>query len=74
MTGKLSVLSYANIWSLDYFPSVHAATVSRYLILTEISQPEGKWILPETRFTEFPALSVGHIKAHINKRVEYSTL
>ena len=25
---------------------------------TEKSQPEGKWIMPETRFTEFPALSV----------------
>ena len=24
---------------------------------TEKSQPEGKWIMPETRFTEFPALS-----------------
>ena len=22
------------------------------------SQPEGKWIMPEMRFTEFPALSV----------------
>ena len=25
---------------------------------TEKSQPEGKRIMPETRFTEFPALSV----------------
>ena len=25
---------------------------------TEKSQPEGKWIMPETRFTEFLALSV----------------
>ena len=24
----------------------------------EKSQPEDKWIMPETRFTEFPALSV----------------
>ena len=53
------MLSDANIWSLDYIPGVHAATVSRYLFLTGISQPEGKWIMPETRFTSFPALSVG---------------
>ena len=26
---------------------------------TDKSKPEGKWIMPETRFTEFPALSVG---------------
>ena len=25
---------------------------------TEKSQPEGKRIMPETRFTEFPALSI----------------
>ena len=25
---------------------------------TEKSQPEGEWIMPETRFTKFPALSV----------------
>ena len=25
---------------------------------TEKSQPKGKWIMPEIRFTEFPALSV----------------
>ena len=25
---------------------------------TEVSQPEGKRIMPETRFNEFPALSV----------------
>ena len=25
---------------------------------TEKSQPEGKWIMPGTRFTSFPALSV----------------
>ena len=25
---------------------------------TEKSELEGKWIMPETRFTEFPALSV----------------
>ena len=25
---------------------------------TEKSQPDGKWIMPETRFTEFAALSV----------------
>ena len=25
---------------------------------TEKSQPKGKWRMPETRFTEFPALSV----------------
>ena len=25
---------------------------------TEKSQPEGKWIMPETRFTKFLALSV----------------
>ena len=25
---------------------------------TEKCQSEGKWIMPETRFTEFPALSV----------------
>ena len=28
------------------------------LMQTEKSQPEGKRIMPETRFTEFPALSV----------------
>ena len=27
-------------------------------ILTEKSQPEGKRIMPETKFTEFPALSI----------------
>ena len=27
-------------------------------IQTEKSSPEGKWIMPETRFTEFPELSV----------------
>ena len=31
----------------------------RYPIRTEKSQPEGKWIMLETRFTEFPALSIG---------------
>ena len=30
----------------------------RSLMQTEISQPEGKRIMPETRFTSFPALSV----------------
>ena len=30
----------------------------RSLMLTEKPQPEGKRIMPETRFTEFPALSV----------------
>ena len=25
---------------------------------TEKSQPKGQWIMPETRFTEFPALSI----------------
>ena len=30
----------------------------RFLMQTEKSQPKGKWIMPETRFTEFPALSV----------------
>ena len=30
----------------------------RSLMQTEKSQPEGKRIMPETRFTEFPALSV----------------
>ena len=29
----------------------------RSLVQTEKSQPEGKLIMPETRFTEFPALS-----------------
>ena len=28
------------------------------LMQTEKSQPEGKWMMPETRFTEFPALSI----------------
>ena len=28
-------------------------------IQTEKSQPEGKRIMPETRFTEFPVLSIG---------------
>ena len=28
------------------------------MMQTENSQPEGKRIMPETRFTEFPALSV----------------
>ena len=32
-----------------YYPS---------LMQTDISQSEGKWIMPETRFTEFLALSV----------------
>ena len=27
-------------------------------VQTEKSKPEGKWIMPETRFTEFPALSI----------------
>ena len=31
----------------------------RSAMLTDKSQAEGKWIMPETRFTEFPALSVG---------------
>ena len=31
---------------------------NRSPIQTEKSQPEGKCIMPETRFTEFPALSV----------------
>ena len=31
----------------------------RSAMLTEKSKPEGKRIMPETRFTEFPALSVG---------------
>ena len=31
----------------------------RSLMQTEKSQPESKRIMPETRFTEFPALSVG---------------
>ena len=30
----------------------------RSLMQTEKSQPEGKRIMPETKFTEFPALSV----------------
>ena len=30
----------------------------RSLMQTEKSQPEGKRIMPETRFTSFPALSV----------------
>ena len=30
----------------------------RSRVQTENSQPEGKRIMPETRFTEFPALSV----------------
>ena len=33
-------------------------TCHRSLMQTEKSQPEGKRIMPETRFTEFPALSV----------------
>ena len=28
------------------------------LMQSEIFQPEGKWIMPEKRFPEFPALSV----------------
>ena len=27
-------------------------------MFTEESQPEGKWIMPETRFTELPASSI----------------
>ena len=30
----------------------------RSLMQTEKSQPEGKRIMPETKFTEFPALSI----------------
>ena len=30
----------------------------RFPVLTEKFQPEGKRIMPETRFTEFPALTV----------------
>ena len=29
-----------------------------FLMQTEKSQPEGKRIMPETRFTKFPALSI----------------
>ena len=33
---------------------------------TEQSQPEGKRIMPETRFTKFPTLSV-HLRAGISR-------
>ena len=32
--------------------------LNRSLMQIEFSQPEGKWIMPETRFIEFPALLV----------------
>ena len=32
--------------------------LNRSSMQTEKSQPDGKWMMPETRFIEFPALSV----------------
>ena len=43
----------------------------RSLMQTEKSQPEGKRIMQETRFTEFPALSVDLLGLHRRPMFDY---
>ena len=58
-SGKLRDVSPSEeIFYHTSYPYKTNRIYQRSLMQTEKSQPEGKRIMPERRFTEFPALSV----------------
>ena len=57
-----SLKNSIHLWLVKITLTVFCCMINRIyhrsLMQTKKSQPEGKLIMPETRFTEFPALSV----------------